>query len=136
VSTALDLREEFVGLYHDWYAAIANHDRGWFERTLGDEFRYVTFDGAILDKPALIELDMAVRGPTIELRDLDVTPYGDVALVCGHYRAQEELDSDVEIGEFLRDQLRRGLELVWSAVWTRRDGGWQCVLHHGTRVVD
>lgn len=136
MSTAVDLREEFVGLYHEWYAAIANHDRGWFERTLGDEFRYLTFEGVILDKAELIELDMAVRGPTVELRELDVTPYGDAAVVCGRYWAKEEVDPEMEISDFLREQLRQGLELVWSAVWARRDGRWQCVLHHGTRVAD
>lgn len=130
------LETEFHALYEAWFAAIREHDRGWFERTLRDDFLYVHFEGGTFDKAGLIALDMAIRDADLGIRELAVellSPH--VAMVVGRYWARDVIAADAEVSETMRAELEQGIELRWSAVWLREDGAWRVRLHHGTVIV-
>jgi hypothetical protein len=130
------IEAEFRSLYEAWFAAIRDHDRGWFERTLADDFTYIHFEGGTFDKQGLIELDMAVEDADLGIREMSVELLApDVALVVGHYYGRDVIADDAAITDAMRSALAAGVELRWSAVWLRREGTWRARLHHGTVIV-
>lgn len=137
----------FAQLYRDWGDAIANHDRAWFERVIADDFDCVTFLGTRLDKRQLIELDMTIESPSMNFHEVKAQVYGDVAVTEASVRIQERLAGDerlsdgeraiyeaVGIDDAARAVFARGSEFIYSSVWRRSGGGWQCFYHHGTLV--
>ena len=56
--------------------------------------------------------------------ELRVRLFGDVAIVHGHY----------EVGGKLTDGRDLSADTRFTANWIRREGGWQCLMHHATRI--
>ena len=76
-------REQRIRELNDQYIqASLGGDVEWYRARLADDFVCIDADGALLDKPAFLR--KTAKGSEIaeyQLQDVDVTFYGDVALV-------------------------------------------------------
>ena len=111
--TLLRLNEQYL-------RAVERADRGWFEANLGEDFLCSLPDGGLLDRPAfLAQLGRGGALTGIEAHEVIVRVLGDVALV--HARTT-----------FLHEgRPSRGR---YTDVWAHRDGGWQAIAAHVTRL--
>ena len=126
--------ETLMQLERDWSAAYISHDTTIAERIIADD--YVGIDGRGIVTTKAQELD-DVRGPAPGIPpppvltlaesvvDMKVRVYGDVAVVNG--RVIEKVRTKTKDAEV---QYRR------TTVWVKRQGRWQCVSFHGSRILD
>jgi ketosteroid isomerase-like protein len=123
-----------MGLEHDWSAAYLKHDVATIDRLLAEEYVGIDGRGIITNKAQEIEEAKAPRPgappPPFTVLDESVTDmkvrlYGNVAVVNG--RTTERIESK---GKESSIQYRR------TTVWVKRQGRWQCVSFHGSRIID
>ena len=112
-------------LERDWDAAFHRHDAAFIETLLAEEF-VATYDNGVRgDKARELEL-AADRSQQIELSRLDefiVKTYRDTAVVWFSLH-------------LVGTSQGRPLELTlrYTDTWVFREGRWQCVASHSTRV--
>ena len=119
-------QEILTELEKKWDAAIRRRDVGFIETVLADEFMVTYAEGVRADKAK--ELTVAAEfNQQIDSSTLDefvVKIYGDTAVVwfTQHLVGPKE---------------GRTLELTfrYTDVWILRDGRWQCVASHATKVM-
>lgn len=125
---------ELMQLERDWSAAYLKHDTATIARILADDYVGIDGRGIIMTKsqeidearepgprdspPPFVILDESVT-------DLKARVYGDVAVVNG--RVIEKIRSQDKEGEI---QYRR------TTIWVKRQGRWQCVSFHGSRILE
>jgi len=127
------VEQELMQLERDWSAAVLKHDIATVDRILATE--YVGTDGRGIMTTKAEEIEEAKppksgdSSPFIILdeavTDMKVRIYGDVAVVNG--RVIEKIRTEKEEKEI---QYRR------TTVWTKRQGRWQCVSFHGSRILE
>ena len=119
-------REILIELERGWNDALYAGDVDFIEGVLADEFRGTYDDGSRGDKARELEAVAAVANQAVISAvqdDFRVAIYGETAVVwftlhlVGLSQGQE-----IE------------LTLRYTDVWIRRDGRWQCVSAHSTRV--
>ena len=119
--TAEQARRELEALFRAWLAAVPGHDSAFFERTLSDDWYYTDVAGTVRGKREYIPYVAGVPPQVrLDLRDLAVRLFGELALVHGVY----EIDDGA--GGLTRTR--------FTAVWIRRAGGWQALTHHATAI--
>lgn len=128
------VEQELMQLERDWSAASLKHDPATIKRILADEYVGTDGRGIITNKsqeiaeaqapkpgdpsPPFVVLDESVT-------DMKVRIYENAAVVNG--RVIEKIrtkEGDAEI------QYRR------TTVWVKRQGRWQCVSFHGSRILE
>lgn len=120
-------------LERDWSAAFLKHDIATIDRILADD--YVGTDGRGIVTNKAQELEEArprkpgdASPPFVILDetvvDIKVRSYGDVAIANG--RVIEKIKTQAGEAEI---QYRR------TTVWVNREGRWQCVSFHGSRIL-
>ena len=124
--------QELMQLERDWSAAYLKHDTATVDRILADEYIGTDGRGIVTSKADEIEeakppkpggsspftvLDESVT-------DMKVRMYGAVAVVNG--RVIEKVKTAEKESEI---QYRR------TTVWIKRQGRWQCVSFHGSRIM-
>lgn len=118
-------RETLIELERSWNDAVYAGDVDVIDRLLADEFRGTYDDGSRGDKAREMELvanfNQAVLSAVQD--DFRVAIYGDTAVVWFTLHL---------VG--LRQGQEAELTLRYTDVWIRRDGRWQCVSAHSTRV--
>ena len=121
----MDAAAEVAGLYSAWFEAIVAHDRGFFERTLADEFIYTDIFGDVRSKDDYIGgLDLVPPDSRVELHEIRPVLYGDFALVTGHYEVSAVLANGKDVTSSTR----------FTSAWARRDGRWQALAHQATNA--
>jgi ketosteroid isomerase-like protein len=132
-TTAGRVEQELMQLERDWSAAYLKHDTATVDRILADEYVGIDGRGIITNKAQEIEEFEAPKPgdpepPFIVLdesvTDMKVRVYGNVAVVNG--RVIEKIRTKDREGEI---QYRR------TTVWVKRQGRWQCVSFHGSRII-
>ena len=134
LTTAVDIKveQELMQLERDWSAAVMKHDTATIDRILADDYVGIDGRGIITTKAQEIEeakpLKSGDPGPPFmvlseTVTDMKVRSYGDFAIVNG--RVIEKIDRN---GQETEIQYRR------TTVWAKRDGRWQCVSFHGSRI--
>lgn len=127
-------QQELMQLERDWSAAYLKHDTATVGRILADEYVGIDGRGIITNKAQEIEEAEAPKPgspmpPFVVLdesvTDLKVRVYGNVAVVNG--RVVEKIRNKGGEGEI---QYRR------TTVWVKRQGRWQCVSFHGSRIIE
>lgn len=123
---------ELMQMEKDWSAAFLKHDTATIDRLLADE--YVGTDGRGIMTSKAEEIEEAKppksgNSPPFIILDESVTDmkvriYGNVAVVNG--RVIEKIRANDKEGEI---QYRR------TTVWVKRQGRWQCVSFHGSRIL-
>ena len=118
-------RETLIELERSWNDAVYTGDVDVIEGLLADEFRGTYDDGSRGDKARELELVANFNQAVISAvqDDFRVAIYGDTAVVWFTLHL---------VG--LRQGQEAELTLRYTDVWIRRDGRWQCVSAHSTRV--
>ena len=129
-----NVEQELMQLERDWSAAYLKHDTMTVKRILADEYVGIDGRGIITNKAQEIEEAAAPKPgapvpPFVVLdesvTDMKVRVYGNVAVVNG--RVIEKIRTKDQEGEI---QYRR------TTVWVKRQGRWQCVSFHGSRIIE
>jgi ketosteroid isomerase-like protein len=128
------VESELMQLERDWSAAYLKHDTATIDRLLAEDYMGTDGRGWITNKAQEIEeakepVSGAPAPPFVVLdeavTDMKVRPYGNVAVVTG--RVIEKIRSKDKESTI---QYRR------TTVWVKRDGRWQCVSFHGSRILE
>lgn len=131
-ASAAKVEQELMQMERDWSAAYLKHDAGTISRILADEYVGIDGRGIITNKAQEIEeADAPKPGAPVppfvvldeSVTDMKVRVYGNVAVVNG--RVVEKIRNKEREGEI---QYRR------TTVWVKRQGRWQCVSFHGSRI--
>jgi ketosteroid isomerase-like protein len=127
--------QTLMQLERDWSAAFLKHDTAIVDRIVADDYVGIDGRGIITNRAQEIEEVKAPKPgdpapPFVILdesvTDMQVRTYGNVAVVNG--RVIEKIKTaDVEPKEI---QYRR------TTVWVKRQGRWQCVSFHGSRILE
>ncbi|HTE41112.1 MAG TPA: nuclear transport factor 2 family protein [Steroidobacteraceae bacterium] len=116
----------------DWSAATVKHDPSVVQRLIAED--YVGTDGRVFSTKAdeieeakehAPEGPLAARVIAEEIADLKVRFYDDIGIVNGRTIQQVE-----RAGVKSEVQFRR------TTVWVMRQGVWQCVSFHGSRLLN
>ena len=123
--SARSTRETLIELERSWNDAVYSGDVEVIDRLLADEFLGTYDDGSRGDKAREIDLVANFNQAVISAvqDDFRVAIYGDTAVVWFTLHL---------VG--LRQGQEAELTLRYTDVWIRRDGRWQCVSAHSTRV--
>jgi ketosteroid isomerase-like protein len=120
-------------LEHDWAAAYLRHDTITIERILADDYVGIDGRGVMTDKAQEIEEAKApAAGAPLSdfvilddmITDMKVRFYGNTALVNGISVEKVKIKEKESIIRFRR-----------TTVWVKRQGRWQCVSFHGSRIL-
>jgi ketosteroid isomerase-like protein len=118
-------QEILIELERQWNAAVYENDAAFVATLLADEFTATYDDGSRGDKAKELGLITAFNQQVESAipDDFTVKIYGDTAVVWFTLRL---------VG-FKQGQ-RSELTLRYTDVWVMRDGRWQCVSAHSTRL--
>lgn len=126
------IEQQLMQMERDWSAADLKHETAVISRILADDYIGIDGRGIITSKAQEIE-EAAAPAPGMpppprqiiaeSVTDMKVRLYGDAAVVTG--RAIEKVQSN---GKELEIQYRR------TTVYVKRQGRWQCVSFHGSRI--
>ncbi len=124
-AAAQSTRETLIELERGWNDAVYRRDADFVERLLADEFRATYDDGSRGDKARELELIANFNQQVVSAvqDDFRVAIYGDTAVVWFTLHVV-----GIRQGQEAESTLR------YTDVWIRRDGRWQCVSVHSTRV--
>jgi ketosteroid isomerase-like protein len=119
-------QEILTELERNWDAAVRRKDVGFIEKVLADEFVVTYAEGGRSDKAR--ELTVAAefnqQVDSVTLDEFVVKVYGDTAVVWFTQHLVGPMQG-------------RSVSLTfrYTDVWVRRDGRWQCVASHATKVI-
>jgi len=119
------VEQELTRLEHEWSDAVVKRDTARLDRLLVGEVVLGTAEGKWLTKAEyLAEIKSGEWVSTSEVVDnTSVRVYGDMAVITGRTTSTSQYHGVDSSGQYL-----------WSDTWTKRDGRWQCVASHGSKV--
>lgn len=126
--------EQLMQMERDWSAAYLKHNTSVISRMLADDYIGIDGRGIITNKaqeieeaaaPALGTPPPARQVISDTVTDMKVRVYGEAAVITG--RTIEKVLSN---GKELDIQYRR------TTVYVKRQGRWQCVSFHGSRIIE
>ncbi len=118
-----------IQIEKDWSQAVISQDIPMLENILSEDIVYHTEEGEVLNRKEYI--DNFIRNKrniqSVEVDNMNVFFFeGNIAVVTGTSK-EIGMDEDNTLVEY------SGL---WTNVWLRKDGTWQCIAGHGnTKVV-
>lgn len=132
-ANAQEAEQELMQLERDWSAAFLKHDAATIDRILAEDYLGTDGRGIMTSKADEMEEAKPPKpGDSVpfiildeSITDLEVRIYGNVAVING--RVIEKVRAKEEEGEI---QYRR------TTVWVMRQGRWQCVSFHGSRIAE
>jgi ketosteroid isomerase-like protein len=118
-------QDVLIALERGWNEAFYKKDAAFIEKLLAEEFTAIYDDGRVGDKATELALvaafDQQVESAVPD--EFAVRVYRDTAVVWFTLRL---------VG--IKDGQRSEMALRYSDVWVIRDGRWQCVSSHSTRI--
>lgn len=145
---------EFQQLYEDWFRAIEQHDRDWFERTITDDFVELLFlkndDGSPhivqLGKQEFVTLDMLIADSAVKAIAVDAVVVGDLAtswlladdritLSAAATAEDRAILDKVGFKGDVSAALDQGMRALYCSAWRRAPHGWTCFSHQLLGVV-
>ena len=116
--------EALLQIQRDWTNAIVNKDRGVLDSIMAKEYASSGAEGVRNKRQAIAEImSSALKVESAEVIDMQPMVFGDVAAVHGTSMAK-----GTERGKpFER-------KFVWTDIFEKRDGRWQCVASYGNQV--
>jgi len=117
--------EELLKLEKEFAEAIVKNDLEGVERLVVDDWIIIGPDGEIVERARFFEVikSGAMTHDAMESEDFRMRIYGDSAVVTGITRTKGKF-----MGQEFSTQERA------TDVFVKRDGRWQCVLTHLTRI--
>lgn len=122
-SAAPTLEQELMKLEREWMEAASKHDRAALGRILADDFKAIDEQGNVINKANYIEDDMGLKVDSYSFNDVATQVYGDSAIIT--YRLSfkgSHKGTDIS-GDYRQ-----------TNVWVKRDGRWQAVALHLSRI--
>jgi ketosteroid isomerase-like protein len=118
--------DEFLKLEKAWAAALQRRDTATLDRLMAAEWRQVQPSGKIQSKTELLAaLQSAEQGAeSVEITGVEVMDFGDMVQVLGRVVEKSTVTGQEREGEY-----------VFADLFTWREGRWQAVYSHTTRVV-
>jgi ketosteroid isomerase-like protein len=128
------VEQELMQLERDWSAAFLKHDVAAASRILADDYIGIDGRGIMTDKAAELEEakppapgtpqpDFLIQDETIS--DMNVRLYGDTAVVTGISNEKVLIRGKETFIRYRR-----------TTVYVKRQGRWQCVSFHGSRILE
>ena len=127
LAQTLNERErQIIAVQKEWADARVKPDIAYLERLYAHEFRVQTMNGSVASREDDIAMfkEGAIKPEFIRHEDMNVSFYGDVALVTGI----EKVAGTAFGGQ------RAEFSLRFTNVFVHRDGHWQLVLHQSTAI--
>jgi ketosteroid isomerase-like protein len=117
--------EELLKLEKEFAEAIVKNDLGGIRRLVTDDWIIIGPDGEIVDRARFFDVikSGALTHDAMESAHCRIRVYGDGAVLTGIARAKGKF-----MGQEFNTQERA------TDVFVKRDGRWQCVLTHLTRL--
>lgn len=133
-SDKINDEQAVMAVERDWSAAFLRHDTAAIDRILSDDFVGTDGRGVVSNKAQELEEATAPapgsppRTLTIvdeKLTDMKVRVYGNTAVLNALNTATILFNGKESIVRYRR-----------TTVWVKRQGRWQCVSFHGSRVLE
>jgi ketosteroid isomerase-like protein len=118
------IEKELLRLENDWNIAIEKKDLSFLERLYAAEYFSTTPEGATITKAQdLADVKASSTAAPFALSDMKVRVYGDTAVVTGVNTVNWTAGGKQWVGP-----------IRFTDVFVKRDGRWQVVASHGSRV--
>lgn len=116
-----NVEQTIMQMEREWNALIVKKDVPGLKRIIADDFVGVESSGRVVDKAQIInDIKSVIADVRIETdKDFKVRVFGDTAIVTGLFSVKSVTDSDPK--------------LLFTNIWTKRDGQWQIVSGQATR---
>ena len=117
--------KELAQIEDEYRAARVKADTAYLEKLYGHELRIIGADGSVIERDADIKVfaEGTLKPESIELTDLSIKLYGNVAVVTGRENVKGRYQ-----GKYSEFGLR------FTDVFVYRDGRWQLVAAQGTEI--
>ena len=117
--------QEITALENAWNEAGKKHDFSWFDKYLADSYSGTDEDGKVSDKATIISNVKNKLGKieTVSNENVKVRSYGDTAVATGIYVVKGTIKGKDVTGKY-----------PWTDTWVMRDGRWQCVAGHNSKL--
>ena len=124
--------QQIIAAERAWSDAFLRHDLDRISRILADDFVGIDGRGVVTDKAAELEEAKEPKGNASEmvllgetLSDVRVRVYGDAAVLTALNTARFRSRDRHTVIRYRR-----------TTVYVHRDGRWQCVSFHGSRILE
>jgi ketosteroid isomerase-like protein len=117
--------QELIMLEQQWGDALVKADLVFLDHILGEDYMFTSPLGEVLTKAQMLaELKSGEDVvSSVVNHDMKVRVYGNTAVVTGHSTYKEAVKGNDISGEYR-----------WTDTWIRKDGRWQCVADHASRI--
>ena len=126
------MEEQVVALERAWSAAFLRHDADAISSILADNFVGIDGRGMVSDRAGEMQeartVSQDVTAPVLvseELSDIRVRRYGNAAVLTAVNTARFDSQGTESTIRYRR-----------TTVWVQREGRWQCVSFHGSRILE
>ena len=121
-------KAELMQLERDIGRANVERDAAFFERVEADEFVFIDSNGGVTTRKEDVDGVKASPNPDVKLLaydvdDMRVLLYGDTAVVTGRVTTRQTVKGEERTGRSR-----------FTDVFVRRDGRWQIVAGHSSRI--
>jgi ketosteroid isomerase-like protein len=117
--------QELLKLEQEWANALVKSDMAFLDRIRAEDYTWIDTQGVVWTKAqgdaSLTSGEDVISSCVID--DMKVRVYGDAAVVTGLQTMKETLK-----GKDISGQMR------FTDTWIKRDGRWQCVASHGSKI--
>jgi hypothetical protein len=123
--TSGSVEQELIKLEQDWANALVKADLAWLDRILADDYISTDSEGIVGNKAqeiATMKSGDYVLISTV-LDNFKVHVYGVAAVYFGRSTDKAQFKNKDISGQY-----------QWTDTWVKRDGRWQCVASHGSRI--
>jgi ketosteroid isomerase-like protein len=110
------VKDDLIARERDWMEAGQRGDFAALERIVGPDFVYTASGQGRWTRQQWMDTARRYDLRSFAFLDVEVRPYGDVAVVYSRYRQEGFIAGAPRSGEFLI-----------TDVWVKRDGAWQVV---------
>jgi ketosteroid isomerase-like protein len=119
------VERELINLEQQWGDALVKANLVFLDQILAEDYMFTSPVGEVLTKAQMLaELKSGEDVvSSVVNHDMKVRVYGDAAVVTGHSTYKETVQGNDISGEYR-----------WTDTWIRKDGRWQCVADHASRV--
>jgi ketosteroid isomerase-like protein len=119
------VERELINLEQQWGDALVKANLVFLDQILAEDYMFTSPVGEVLTKAQMLaELKSGEDVvSSVVNHDMKVRVYGDAAVVTGHSTYKQTVQGNDISGEYR-----------WTDTWIRKDGRWQCVADHASRV--
>jgi len=117
------IEKQLVSLYNELFEGAKKKDTSPFSRIMGDDFSEINADGLVFDKATVLASIPNYEIESYAVTEVSTRVYGDTAVMTLVQTSKGKYQGQPIEGSFRE-----------TVVWTKRDGRWQMVAAHVTRL--